>query len=186
MAGSRFVFLDRDGVLVHDVGHGHLPEHYTLLAGVIEGLTALRDAGYRLVIVTNQSGIGRGIFTREHFEGFQRLLLDELAAAGIEIEATFMCPHHPDDACDCRKPNPASLFAVRDRMGADLANSWMIGDHVSDVKLAANAGCHGILVLTGHGEEERRRLGDTPVDAVVADLSQAVQHILAHERDRTS
>ncbi len=178
MSGDRFVFLDRDGTLVEDVGYGHRLEDYALLPGVLEALHALRDAGFRFAIVTNQSGIGRGIFAREDYDRFHGRLLDDLDDAGIRIEHTYMCPHAPDAECRCRKPDPSSLFDARDRFGADLARSWMVGDHVKDVALAANAGCRGLLVLTGHGVEERLRLGETPVAAVVEDLGDATRHIL--------
>jgi histidinol-phosphate phosphatase family protein len=183
MAGSRFVFLDRDGTLVRDVGFGHRVKDYELLHGVTEALASLRDAGFRFAIVTNQSGIGRGIFAEEDFERFNARLLEDLASAGIDIEAIYMCPHLPDAGCACRKPSPASLLAARDRFGVDLERSWVIGDHVLDVELAANAGCRGIMVLTGHGAEESRRVGSTPVDAIVDDLPAAARHILAHAID---
>jgi D-glycero-D-manno-heptose 1,7-bisphosphate phosphatase len=179
MQGTRFVFLDRDGTLVHDAGYGHRLEDYRLLPGVLDALVLLRDAGFRFAIVTNQSGIGRGIFGEEDFARFQRRLLDDLEAAGIAIEATFMCPHLPDARCGCRKPSPAALFEARDRLAADLAASWVVGDHANDVQLAANAGCSGILLLTGHGEEERHKLGDTPVATIASDLLAAARYITA-------
>ncbi len=178
MSGDPFVFLDRDGTLIEEVGYGHRLEDYALLPGAIDALRDLRDAGFRFAIVTNQSGIGRGMFGREDYEIYHGRLLDDLALADIAVEKTYMCPHAPADGCSCRKPEPTSLFDARDSLGADLARSWVIGDHVKDVALAANAGCRGILVRTGHGEEERVQLGDTPVDAVVADLRAAADHIL--------
>ena len=179
MYDSRFVFLDRDGTLVHDVGHGHRLEDYRLLPGVIEALQLLKAAGFRFAIVTNQSGIGRGIFTEADFERFQDRLFADLIAGGIDVEATFMCPHLPDAGCACRKPSPDSLFQARERFGVDLARSWMIGDHANDVRLAANAGCNGILLLTGHGEEEQHRIAAKPVAAIVDDLLAAARHITA-------
>jgi D-glycero-D-manno-heptose 1,7-bisphosphate phosphatase len=185
MDRSRFVFLDRDGTLVFDVGHGHKLEHYQLLPGVVDGLRQLRDAGFRFALVTNQSGIGRGFFTEADFRGFNERLFEDLRAGGIEIEETYFCPHLPDAGCACRKPSPASLHAARDRFEIDLAASWMIGDHANDVKTAAAAGCRAVLLLTGHGDEERHKLGDTPVDAVVTDFAAAAAHILARDaRDR--
>lgn len=181
MRTSRFVFLDRDGTLVREVGYAHRLDDYELLPGVLEALDLLRAAGFRFAIVTNQSGIARGIFAHADYERFQRRLLADLAAGGIRIEATYMCPHMPDFGCECRKPSPTPLFQARDRFGIDLPGSWVIGDHVGDMRLAANAGCRGILVLTGHGEEEQRRLGDTPVDAVVPDLLAAARHILQRD-----
>lgn len=173
-----FAFLDRDGTLIRDVGYGHRLADYELLPGVLDGLARLRSAGFRFAIVTNQSGIARGVFSRAEYERFHGRLLDDLAAAGIAVEATFMCPHLPDASCDCRKPSPSPLYRARDLLGADLAASWVIGDHVSDLCLAANAGCRGILVLTGHGEEERRRIAKTPVNAIVDDFAAAVCHIV--------
>lgn len=179
MGSDRYVFLDRDGTIIEEVGYGHRLEDYALIPGALEALRDLRDAGYRFAIVTNQSGIGRGIFTRADYEQFHGRLLDDLAQAEITVEKTYMCPHAPADSCSCRKPNPVSLLDARDQLGANLARSWMIGDHVKDVQLAANAGCRGILVLTGHGEEERVQLGETPIAAVAADLRAAADHILA-------
>lgn len=173
-----FVFLDRDGTLVEEVMYGHKLEDYALIPGAIESLQRLRDAGFAFAIVTNQSGIGRGIFALEDYETFHGALLRDLEAANIEVVETYMCPHHPDEDCACRKPLPTSLFHARDTHGADLARSWMLGDHAKDVETAAAAGCHGILLLTGHGEEEAPKLGDTPCDAVLPDISAAADHIL--------
>jgi histidinol-phosphate phosphatase family protein len=175
---NPFVFLDRDGTLVEEVNYGHKLEDYALISGAIESLQRLRDAGFRFAIVTNQSGLGRGIFALKDYEIFHGRLLDDLSAAGIEIVTTFMCPHAPDTDCDCRKPLPTSLFRARDEFGADLARSWMLGDHVKDVATAAAAGCRGILLRTGHGEEEVRKLGETPCEAVVADITAATDLIL--------
>lgn len=184
MARARFVFLDRDGTLVHDAGYVHKVADYRLLPGVIEALRTLRDAGFRFAIVTNQSGIARGLYTTDDFARFQEHLFDDLEASGITIEATYVCPHLPDAGCTCRKPSPSSILDARDRFGIDLASSWVIGDHAVDVRLAANAGCNGILLLTGHGPEERDKLGDTPVAAIVDDLPAAAAHIVAVARGR--
>ncbi len=179
MSTAPYVFLDRDGTLIEEVGYGHRLEDYALIPGALEALHDLRDAGYRFAIVTNQSGIGRGIFKREDYDQFHGRLLDDLSAANVTIEKTYMCPHAPSEDCTCRKPNPSSLLDARDQLGANLAESWMVGDHVKDVALANNAGCSGILVLTGHGQEESSQLGETPVSAVVADMRAAADHILA-------
>ena len=174
-----FIFLDRDGTLIEEVYYGHKLEDYALIPGAIESLQRFRDAGYRMAIVTNQSGLGRGIFGMEDYEIFHGRLLSDLDEAGIDIVETYMCPHAPDETCVCRKPLPTSLFHARDHHQADLNASWMIGDHVKDVETAANAGTHGILLLTGHGADEATRLGDVPHDAVLADITAAANHILA-------
>lgn len=173
-----FIFLDRDGTLIEEVYYGHKLEDYALIPGAIESLQRFRDAGYRLAIVTNQSGLGRGIFEMKDYEIFHGQLLSDLEAAGLDIVETYMCPHGPDEDCICRKPLPTSLFHARDHHEADLEASWMIGDHVKDVETAANAGSRGILLLTGHGKDEATRLGEIPHDAVVADITAAANHIL--------
>jgi len=141
---SRFVFLDRDGTLVRDTGYPHREEDYELLPGVPEALRRLQAAGYRLAIVTNQSGIGRGLFGEADFQRFQARLLADLARAGVAIERTYHCPHRPDEGCACRKPAPGMLWRARDELGADLAASWVIGDGAVDVELAARAGCGAV------------------------------------------
>ena len=140
-----FVFLDRDGTLVRDTGYPHRREDYALLPGVIEGAQLLRAAGYALAIATNQSGIGRGLFSWTEYERFHGLLLGEFAAAGIPIVATLVCPHAPDAGCACRKPAPGLLLRARDEWGADLAASWMIGDGARDIEAAQRAGCRGAI-----------------------------------------
>jgi len=141
---SRFVFLDRDGTLVRDSGYPHREEDYELLPGVAEALRRLQERGFRLAIVTNQSGIGRGLFREADFERFQARLLADLARAGVRIERTYHCPHRPDEGCACRKPSPGMLWRARDELGADLAASWVIGDGAVDVELAAQAGCGAV------------------------------------------
>lgn len=141
------IFLDRDGTLVRDTGYVHRLDDCRLLPGVSLGLTRLRDAGFRFVIVTNQSGIGRGLYDETAFEAFQRELRAQLARDGIEIDGTFHCPHRPEDRCDCRKPAPGLLLRARETLGLDLARSWMIGDAARDVEAALAAGCAGAVQL---------------------------------------
>ncbi|HET6303483.1 MAG TPA: D-glycero-beta-D-manno-heptose 1,7-bisphosphate 7-phosphatase [Myxococcota bacterium] len=154
-----FVFLDRDGTLVADRGYTHRVEDYALLPGVPEALRRLARAGFALAVVTNQSGIGRGYYGEDDFHAFQRHLAADLARQGVVLEASFFCPHLPEAGCACRKPAPGMLERARRELGADLARSWVIGDHRSDVELAARAGCAGaVLVLTGHGPQESAAL----------------------------
>jgi len=175
---SRFVFLDRDGTLVEDRGYTHRLADYRLLPGVARGLARLRDAGFRLAVVTNQSGIGRGYFSADDYARFQARLVGELADQGIAIEASYHCPHRPEAACDCRKPAPGLLARAAQELGADLARSWMVGDHLGDLELARRAGCAGaVLVRTGRGREQE---AEAPADALRADdLQGAAELILA-------
>jgi len=142
---KRYILLDRDGTLIRDVGYPHRLEDYELLDGVGPALRRLADAGYRFAIVTNQSGIGRGYFGYSEFERFHARLLADLSAAGISIDATFLCPHTPDDKCECRKPAPGLLWRARDELGAALAASWLIGDAERDIEAAWRAGCGGAV-----------------------------------------
>lgn len=175
----RFVFLDRDGTLVEDHGYTWRVEDYVLLPGVPEALRRLAGSGFALAIVTNQSGIGRGRFGEEDFHAFQRHLVADLARRGVAIESTLFCPHLPEAGCACRKPAPGMLERASRELGADLARSWVIGDHRSDIELAARAGCAGgVLVLTGHGPAESRAL---PAGALrAADLGAAADLILGN------
>jgi D-glycero-D-manno-heptose 1,7-bisphosphate phosphatase len=150
---SRFVFLDRDGTLVRDLGYTHRIEDYELLPGVVTGLRRLLGSGYQLAVISNQSGIGRGYYSAEQYEEFQAHLVSDLARQGVAIEAGYFCPHRPEAECECRKPRPALLYRAQEELGADLARSWVIGDSAVDVGLAQRGGCRGaVLVRTGSGD----------------------------------
>jgi histidinol-phosphate phosphatase family protein len=172
-----FVFLDRDGTIIEDRGYAWRRADCVPLPGALEALRLLHDAGFPLAIVTNQSGIGRGTFSRADFDAFQAHLLDLLQRAGVTIEATFVCPHHPDDGCLCRKPRTGLLERAQSELGVDLGSSWLVGDSPSDMVLADAAGCAGIYVLTGHGAERRAELRDGV--PVARDLREAAERILA-------
>ncbi|MCP5056064.1 MAG: HAD family hydrolase [bacterium] len=154
---NRFVFLDRDGTLVRDPGYVHCIDDYELLPGVVDGLRQLQAAGWKLAIVTNQSGIGRGFFEEQDFQAFQKHLIDDLAAQGVRIEATFHCPHAPNDGCSCRKPAPGLLERARDELGAALLDSWMIGDSARDGEAAAAAGLGGSIWIGGPEQNRPKR-----------------------------
>jgi D-glycero-D-manno-heptose 1,7-bisphosphate phosphatase len=173
---SRFVFLDRDGTLVRDVGYPHRLEHYELLPGAVEGLRALDAAGYRLAIATNQSGIGRGLFGWVEYERFQARLLADLAAAGVSIAASFVCPHVPDAGCSCRKPEPGLLLRARELLGAELGACWVVGDTASDVELARRAGCRGAVRVGAH----EARVRADPFGLEARDLAEAARLLLAY------
>ncbi len=161
--GRAFVFLDRDGTLVPDTGYVHRLEDCVLLPGASEGLRRMQDAGFRLVIVTNQSGIGRGLYGEPEFQAFQSRLASLLAKDGVRIERTYHCPHVPEDACACRKPAPGLLLRARDELGADLERSWMVGDAARDLEAARASGCAGAVriapptVERAAGESHRAR-----------------------------
>ena len=138
---SAYVFLDRDGTLVRDTGYPHEASDYELLPGVIEGLRALAAAGYRFAIVTNQSGIGRGLFDEAAFHAFNALLLADLEAAGLAIDAVYFCPHTPDAGCPCRKPRPGLFERAIRELHADADASFSLGDSERDLEAGLAAGC---------------------------------------------
>ena len=161
-AGRPAVFLDRDGTLIEDVGYPRDPETVRLLEGAVEALAALRRAGYALVVVSNQSGIGRGIVKQEQAEAVHERFVEELRAHGVELDDVRYCPHTPEDACDCRKPAAGLLLASADELGIDLARSFMVGDNPTDVDAGRAAGCRTVL-LGGEG---------------AADWDEALAHLL--------
>lgn len=157
---TRAVFLDRDGVVVDDPGYLSDPAALRLLPGVGEAIAALRAAGWRVVLVTNQSGVARGYFSEARLAEIHARLGELLARAGAALDAVYYCPHHPEAevvayrrACDCRKPAPGLLQAAARDLGLDLAECWMIGDRAADVAAGRAAGCRTILVAPPEGRE---------------------------------
>ena len=141
------VFLDRDGIIVEDKGFVHKLEDFKLIKNAVEGLILLKN--YKLFIVTNQSGIGRGHYRIEDFLKFNNHLIEELKKHNINIEKTYYCPHKPEDNCGCRKPNTKFLDEAAKDFNVDLKSSFVIGDRKSDFEMGKNAGCKTIHVLTG-------------------------------------
>jgi histidinol-phosphate phosphatase family protein len=171
--GRSAVFLDRDGTLMDEVEYCRDPALVKLLPGVRKGLAQLKAAGFALVIVTNQSGIGRGFFTPEDYEAVHARLL-ELLGPDL-IDAAYFCPDHPDRSTERRKPGIGMLLEAAKDLDLDLANSWMIGDKISDIECAARAGAQGVLVRTGYGREQKA----SEVNYIAEDFSDAVRQILA-------
>lgn len=144
-----FVFLDRDGTLIEDRHYAHALSDYAPLPGAYEAVRALRAAGFGTAIVSNQSGVGRGLFSAADHARFEAHLLADFAAHGAPLDAAYHCPHRPDEGCDCRKPRPGLLERAAREHGVDLAASWVLGDKESDVGLARNAGCAAVQIGTG-------------------------------------
>jgi D-glycero-D-manno-heptose 1,7-bisphosphate phosphatase len=182
-AVHRAVFLDRDGTLIEDKDYLHRPEEVAIYPGVGPALKRLQDAGFKLFIVTNQSGVGRGYFSIEDVHRVHEHLARELARDGVRIEKIYIAPEHPDAPSRGRKPSPQFLFDARDEFGIDLTQSYMIGDKLIDLECGWNAGVlQSILVRTGYGREMESK-GDLSGAAVVDDLPAAADWILnSHER----
>jgi histidinol-phosphate phosphatase family protein len=173
------VFLDRDGTLIEDPGYLATPAGVHLLPGVPEALRRLGDAGYARIVVTNQSGIGRGRYTTEDFLAVEAEMERQLALAGAAVEAVYHCPHLPTAGCACRKPGTALHAAAAAAHQLDLTTSWCIGDREGDILAAAAIGARAILVRTGEGTRHVETAGARNIP-VVADLAAAVAHLLDH------
>lgn len=176
---THFIILDRDGVINHDSEHYiKSPDEWKAIPGSLEAIAHLNRAGYRVLIVTNQSGIARGFYDIETLDKIHEKLQQELAAVGGHIEEIFFCPHHPLDNCHCRKPKPGMLHRIKEKYDIDLANTYFIGDSLVDMQIAAAMGCLPLLVLTGNGKKtlaENPELSHIPC---FRDLRDAVEFLL--------
>ncbi len=175
----KVLFLDRDGCLNDDTMYPHKVEHFKLLPGVIEGLKKLKKV-YIFIIVTNQSGIGRGIFKEEDMRIFNEKLLSELKKEGIEIKKIYHCPHTPEDLCNCRKPSTKYIRQAEKEFNIDVKGSWAMGDHLHDVEMGIKAGCRAIYLLTGHGAKHKEDLEKNSIkpDFIAKNFLEAADFIL--------
>ncbi len=177
------VFLDRDGTIIEDPGFLSDPNSVRLLPGAAAAIRRLTDAGAIVVVVTNQSGIARGLLSEADYQTVESRFLGLLSAAGAVISACFHCPHHPEisGACQCRKPGLLHYRQAAERFGVDLGTGWWIGDRMSDVRPATVVGGTGILVQTGQGAKHTL-VAAAEGFLVAPDLSAAVDIVLAAAR----
>ncbi|KIX12890.1 D-glycero-alpha-D-manno-heptose-1,7-bisphosphate 7-phosphatase [Dethiosulfatarculus sandiegensis] len=183
------VFLDRDGTINREVNFLHRVEDLNLLPQVPEALIKLKQAGFALVVVTNQSGVARGIYGMEEVGQVHRALDEMLAQKGASLDAYYVCPHHPKEGkvprfskvCGCRKPLPGLLLRAAEDMGLDLGSSYMIGDRKRDVAAGLAAGCTSLMVTTGQDDGPAEDPSHTP-DFVAHGLLQAAEWIIAHKK----
>lgn len=169
------VFLDRDGTLIEEVNYLSRVEDLRLFPFTANAVRLLKDAGFLVIVVTNQSGIGRGIYTEADMHRIHEAIQTELSGA---IDAFYFCPHLPDDGCKCRKPKPGMIECALSDFDIDLKHSWMIGDKKIDVEAGMAASLKTALVLTGYGEQDRSMLEFKPT-IIASDLEQAVRNITA-------
>ncbi len=176
------MFLDRDGTIIEDKDYLHRPEEVVVYPGAGSALKRLQDAGFKLIIVTNQSGVGRGKFPIEDVHRVHEYLLTELAKDGVRFEKIYIAPEAPDAPSHGRKPSPQFLFDARDEFSLDLAQSYMIGDKLIDLECGWNAGVkQSLLVRTGYGANVERKSAEQLTRAtVIDDLTAAVAFILSH------
>jgi D-glycero-D-manno-heptose 1,7-bisphosphate phosphatase len=178
MKMNRAIFLDRDGTMIEEANYLSRPEQVKVFPATRTGLKRLAEAGFKLFIVSNQSGVGRGYFTMADVEKVNEKLRTDLG--GIRFEKIYIAPEKPEDPSRGRKPSPQFLFDARDEFGAELAESYMIGDKLIDLECGWNAGVKAsILVRTGYGAElERQTRGQISRAVVVDDLDAAAGWIL--------
>lgn len=188
---NRAVFLDRDGVINVEKEYLHRVEDFQFLPGVPQSLRLLKQAGFLLIVVTNQSGVARGYFSLEDVHRLHRHLQDELKRYGVAIDGFYICPHHPEHGtgdlcreCSCRKPMPGLIESAAADFAVDPARSFLVGDKLSDVEAGQAAGCRCFLVRTGYGGAIPPETVNGEV-SVVDDLPTAVDVILGNESRRT-
>jgi D-glycero-D-manno-heptose 1,7-bisphosphate phosphatase len=179
----RAIFLDKDGTLVKDIPYNVDPDRLELTPGAGAGLRLMDELGYALFVVSNQSGIAKGIFPESALHAVWQRMHFLLKAEGVSLRGVYYCPHHPDAAiphhaihCDCRKPQPGMLLQAAARHGIDLPSSWMIGDILDDVEAGHRAGCKSILLDNGNETEWKMTPMRHP-DLTVANLYCAARAI---------
>jgi histidinol-phosphate phosphatase family protein len=184
---SRAVFIDKDGTLVDDLPYNVDPGRMTLASGAGPALRLLRELGYRLFVVSNQSGVARGLFDEAALPPLFASLADMVEQAGARLDGWYWCPHHPQGVlethaleCGCRKPQPGMLLRAAREHGVDLARSWMVGDILDDVEAGRRAGCRTVLVDNGNETEWLRSPLRMP-DATAPGLLEAARAIGRHD-----
>lgn len=189
----RAAFLDRDGTILDELGYLTPASKIVTYPWSVDSIRLLNRAGYAVVIITNQGGIGLGLYDHDFVKSTHDALARQFAAAGAKIDAWYYCPHHPEAVveeyrvtCGCRKPAPGMLHDAARDLDLDLAQSWMVGDQWRDVQLAHAVGARSVLLRTGHGEaQEKAWPQDVAPPTVTADnLMAAVSAIL--ERDHAA
>ena len=182
MGKNKAIILDRDGTLNEDQGYVHKIRDFKFLPGVVEGLKLLRR-DFLFFIISNQSGIGKGFYTIEEFWIFNNHLTSNLEKNNIKIEKTYFCPHKIEDKCICRKPNLKYINDIVSEYNIELKNSWVIGDHPSDVQLGINAESKTVYLLTGHGKEHQKDLKKKKIypTFIAGDFLTAVKYILSNK-----
>ena len=181
---NKAVFLDRDGTINEDVGDLYSPDQLVFIPHAINALKLLQDE-FLLLIVTNQSGIGRGVFSESQFSDFDDYFHGVLNGKGIKIQHTYCCPHTKEKFCVCRKPNTHFLEIAQKRYEIDLSESYVIGDHPHDIEMGCSAGMKSVYVLTGHGKKHRKDLNIEP-NLIAPNLWEAATWIMQKSRVQSS
>lgn len=192
---ERIVFLDRDGTINEEVHYLYRPEDLHILPGVPQALAILKEAGFRLVVVTNQAGVARGYYTEEDVKRLHTYMNGILRESGADIDRFYYCPHHPSHgigvykkSCSCRKPATGMFELAERELGVDKAHSFMIGDKLLDIRAGKNYGLTSILVGTGYGrelhEEDMKTGAEQIYDCYADDLLEAAKWIVTLSRHK--
>ncbi len=184
----KLVILDRDGTINEDRDdYVKSPEEWVPIPGSLEAIARLNHAGWHTVIASNQSGLARGLFDMATLNAIHARMNRELAAVGGRIDAIFFCPHMPDDGCLCRKPRPGLIALIGERYGVELAETYMVGDSLPDLRAGVAAGCAPHLVRTGKGAALdaaalRALVKEVPHATIHPDLASFAQELIQRER----
>jgi len=179
----KAVFLDRDGVINHNLNKYVLSiESVQIIPRSLQAIANLAKSEYAVVIVTNQSAIGRGLITEEIAQNINSFILEKIQSANGIIDGIYLCPHHPKTHCVCRKPNPGMLIQAAAELKLDLENSWLVGDAITDIQAAIAANVKPVMVGTGRGTEQAANLNSDKLAHVpfVKDLYEAIEDILSN------
>lgn len=175
----KLIILDRDGVINHDSDNFiKSPDEWIPIPGSLEAIARLNQAGYRVVVSTNQSGIARGLFSIVTLNAIHQKMHGAARQVGANIDAIFFCPHAADDNCDCRKPKPGMLQGISERFNIGLKGVPAVGDSLRDLQAGFVSGCIPLLVLTGKGEKTHAKGGLPPGTTIHADLAAVADHLL--------
>ncbi len=195
------VFLDRDGTINEEIGFVDRLEKLRLIPGAVRAIRMINESGFKAIVVTNQSGVARGLFDEEMVAAVHQKLQKMLLEKGAWIDAFLYCPHHPTEGrgiylkdCPCRKPKPGMLLRAKDELMITLENSYIIGDTLKDIEAGAKVGVKGLLVKTGYGSEAAAQLADANSESensilhrpikIAADLEEAVRWIITNQNKK--
>lgn len=178
----KTVFLDRDGVINENLDNDYVRrwDEFRFIPKSIEAIKILTDAGWDIMVISNQAGVGKGLMSLQALEEINARMIGEIESCGGKIKAVYYCPHKSDAGCECRKPKPGMLLRAAREHGIELPKAYLIGDKITDIQAGAQVGCVTILVKTGKGEENLESRDQWPVspDFIAADLFEAVQLLL--------
>ena len=173
---KKALFLDRDGTIIIDTDYPTDPKKVAFVPGTIEALRKIQKE-YVLIVISNQSGVGRGLITKEQFNSVHEQFVKILKSVNIEVAGIYYCPHAPEEMCDCRKPSPKMILDAAERHDIDLPSSYMIGDKMSDVIAGSRAGCKTILI-TPKNRVQSGKSEENYVGLTATDLNEAINQII--------